>query len=174
MRTGLLSTMALPILAIAALLMPPAALADELAGTWRGEMTRGDESFPVEFNFSGDGFFVTSYTNNTGVTRNVELSEPGQQIQYVPDGGGVMTVEVMSVDKRSNGLALVLSTTFERASGGYLDQQYIEEALTFLPTAAGLEVRLESRSNSRFGDQDMSVGGGGDVSVAEGVLQRVE
>lgn len=173
MRTGLLSTLTLPIVAAAALLIPRVALTDELAGSWRGELTHGEESFPVEFRFSEDGYFVTSYTNDAGVTRNVELSERGQQIQFVPDGGGVTTIDVVSLDKRSNSLALVLSTTYERASGGYLDQQFVEEALTFLLTEAGLEVRLESRSNSRFGDRDMSVGGG-DVSVAEGVLQKVE
>ena len=52
--------------------------------------------------FSENGYFLFSYENNQGFVRTVELSAPGQ-IQFVPPGGGVMTMAVASVVKRPAG-----------------------------------------------------------------------
>jgi hypothetical protein len=159
------------VLAVIVLVLPRLAMADELAGTWRGTLTRDGETFEVEFNFSDAGYFVTEYTNNQGVTRSVELSEAGQRFQYVPEGGGVTTVELVAIEKTAGALAFVLRTSFERASGGYLEQNFVEELLRFELTGDGLVTELQSQSNTHFGDAEMTVGGG-DVSVARGILRR--
>ncbi len=167
---GILSCFALAVFALA---WPTPALADELSGTWRGMLSTGEQSTDSMFSFSDDGYLVIEYTNNQDLTRTVELSEVGQQIQYVPDGGGVRTIEVVALEKSPGRLAVRLRTSFERASGGYMDQRYSEEVLIFELTSEGLETELQVGTTSGFGDRDMSVSGE-DASVERGVLQRVE
>ena len=86
--------------------------------------------------FSENGYFVFTYENNQGFVRTVELSAPGQ-IQFVPPGGGVMTMAVASVVKRPGGVAYVIHTGFERTSGGYLEQQYMTEEADYALVPAG-------------------------------------
>jgi hypothetical protein len=69
-------------------------------------------------------------------------------------------------------LSLVVSTTFERTSGGYLDQQYISESFDFVLNPEGLTTQLVTQTTQHFGDQDLSTGGA-DENVAVGVLQKV-
>lgn len=57
-----------------------------------------------------------SYTNNKGVTRQVELSHVGQTEEYVPTGGGVQCVVVKSLEKGPGRLAVGIVGSFERAS----------------------------------------------------------
>src|SRR5664279_201285 len=66
------------------------ARANDLAGTWSGTLT-GTKTFPTQFTFSDSGNMVLTYVDNRNQIRRAELSEAGQQIQYVPRGGGVMT-----------------------------------------------------------------------------------
>jgi hypothetical protein len=156
---------------------PPApqatTLAGELSGTWRGLMSDGEQSTDSLFTFGEDGYLVLEYTNNQGVTRAVELSDVGQQVEYVPDGGGVRTIEVRALEKSPGRLAMRLGNSVERTSGGYLDQRYSEEWLLFRLTSAGLEVEMQISTTSGFGDRSMSVSGE-DATVERGVLQRVE
>jgi len=155
------------------LLLSGVAVASELAGTWRGALTRDNKTFEVEITFSQAGYFILAYTNNSGQTRSVDLTTPGQKIQYVPPGGGVKTIVVDSIVRQPGRLSFVMRTTFERASGGYLDQRYILESLDFELTSQGLSARLVTRSATHFGDKDLSTGGG-DESVTSGVLQKAD
>jgi len=166
-RTAVLSV------ALVVLLLSGLAMAAELRGTWRGILTRGGQTFKFEVTLNQAGYFVFSYTNNTGLTRNVELTTPGQKIQYVPSGGGVQTLIVESVVRQPGRLSYVMRRSFERASGGYSNERYISEALDFELTPQGLRTRRVTRSVTRFGDRDQSVSGG-DEAVAVGVLQKVE
>jgi hypothetical protein len=149
------------------------ALAGELSGTWRGMMSTGEQSTDSQFTFSDDGYLVLEYTNNQGVTRAAELSEVGQRVQYVPDGGGVRTIEVVALEKSPGRLAMRLRNSFERSSGGYMDQRYTDEVLVFELTSEGLQAEMQLSTFSGFGDRSMSVSGE-DSTVERGVLQRVE
>lgn len=147
------------------------ARADELTGIWSGTLTQGGESSLVSMTFSKAGYFVLTYTNNQGVTRSSELIRPGQKVEYVPSGGGVRSHVVDAVAKQPGRLSMVLRTSFERASGGYLTQNYSTESLEFRLTPVGLDTRITSRSERYFGDSDGSMGGNGQ-EVATGVLRR--
>lgn len=82
-RTGGLS-------AIAALLIIGAVQAADITGSWKGLLAGADSSSAeVLVDFSPSGLPLYSYTNNQGVARQVELSQVGQTIEYVPSGGGV-------------------------------------------------------------------------------------
>ena len=122
-------------------------------------------------NISENDYFLFTYENSFGMVRIVELSGPGQ-IQFVPPGGGVMTMVVESVVKRPQGIAYILRTSFERASNGYIEQQYITEEADYALTAEGLRVRIVRRPVSYFGDKGGSTGGARNVRVVEGVLKK--
>ena len=138
-----------------------------------GERSRWrDRQADFTATFSENGYFVFSYENNQGFVRTVELSAPGQ-IQFVPPGGGVMTMAVASVVKRPGGVAYVLHTGFERTSGGYLEQQYVTEEADYALTAGGLRVRIVSRAASYFGDRSGSAGGPRNDRIIEGLLKKL-
>ena len=149
-------------------------LAADITGTWRGMLTSNGESGEVEVVFSSAGYPIYSYTNNRGITRQVELKQPGQRIEYVPQGGGVQTVVVNSINKQPGSVVLSLSGSFEKASGGYLDQRQESTVIEYVLIPRGLKMRITTQSASRFGDKDMSVGGDPEKSVAEGILQKVQ
>ncbi|WHZ22302.1 MAG: hypothetical protein OJF47_001414 [Nitrospira sp.] len=148
--------------------------AADLTGAWKGTLTGADGSqAEIRIDFSPQGFPLYSYTNNRGVTRQVELSQVGQTVEYVPPGGGVQRMVVKSIERGPGRLSVGIAGSFERASQGYLDQKQEAALFEYALTPGGLTMRLTTRSTSRFGDKDMIVGGDPDSVVAEGVLQRL-
>jgi hypothetical protein len=123
------------LLAIASIILLPAppARPAELTGTWRGTVTVDGEQVELTLDFSDNDYFLCTYTNSSGFVRTVELSGPGQ-FQSGPPRGGVLTLAVESVVKRPDGIAYLLHTGFERASNGYLDQQYVSEEADYAIT----------------------------------------
>jgi hypothetical protein len=158
-------------LAAGLLLSARPARPEDLTGTWRGTVTVEGQAVEFTATFSENGYFLFTYENNQGLVRTVELSAPGQ-IQFVPPGGGVMTMAVASVVKRPGGVAYVLHTGFERTSGGYLEQRYVTEEADYALTTGGLRVRIVSRAASYFGDRGGSTGGPRNDQVYEGLLKR--
>ncbi|MFO7685025.1 MAG: hypothetical protein R6V60_02940 [Desulfobacterales bacterium] len=152
-----------------------AALAADLTGSWKGQLTATDGSTSdVQVDFSPQGYPLYSYTNNQGVTRQVELSQIGQTIEYVPQGGGVQRVVVKTMEGGSGRLSIGMVGSFERTSNGYMDQQQQAALFEYALAQGGLAMRLTIESSSHFGDKDGMVGGSPDAVVAEGVLQRVK
>jgi hypothetical protein len=158
-------------IAFAILLAAAPAYPGDLMGTWRGTLTMDGQAIEFTATFSENDYFLFTYENSFGMVRIVELSGPGQ-IQFVPPGGGVMTMVVESVVKRPQGIAYILRTSFERASNGYMEQQYITEEADYALTAEGLRVRIVRRPVSYFGDKGGSTGGARNVRVVEGVLKK--
>lgn len=150
-----------------------AASAADLTGTWQGVLSSAGQSGDVEVVFSQAGQPVYTYTNNQGVTRQVELIQSGQKIEYVPQGGGVQTVVVESIRKEPNSVILSLAGSFERAKSGYLDQRQEMTTIEYRLVPQGLHMRVTLRAVSHLSDKDLSVGGTPDASVAEGILQKV-
>lgn len=148
--------------------------AAELSGSWKGALIGSDgRSGEVQVDFGPQGFPLYSYTNNKGVARQVELSQVGQTVEYVPTGGGVQRVVVKNLEKGQDRLAIGIGSSFERASQGYLDQQQDTTLIEYALTPGGLAMKVTTRSTSHFGDKDMSVGGDPNSAVAEGLLQKL-
>jgi hypothetical protein len=133
----------------------------------------GGEEIELTVTFSPSGHLLFNYEDNRGNVRTVELTEAGR-IQFVPPGGRVKTMSVVSVNKRPSGISYVLETSFERTSGGLLDQQYISEHYTFELMSEGLAVRRVSREASYIGDKSGPLGGPKDEQVFETLLKKVE
>jgi hypothetical protein len=85
---------------VMALVLSDAIEAADLTGAWKGLLSSADGSqAEVQIDFSPQGFPLYSYTNNKGLTRQVELSQVGQTVEYVPPGGGVQRMVVERVEK---------------------------------------------------------------------------
>jgi hypothetical protein len=143
------------------------ARANDLAGTWSGTLT-GTKTFPTQFTFSDSGNMILTYVDNRNQIRRAELSEAGQQIQYVPRGGGVITHVVESVTPRSDGLLLVISTKFERARDGYIQQQLTVDSYAVVLDSEGLKTQFVTQTAPHFG-----LTGEATENRAEGILQKV-
>ena len=151
--------------------MPYAA---DMSGAWKGLLSSADGSqAEVQIDFSPQGFPLYSYTNNKGLTRQVELSHVGQSVEYVPSGGGVQRMVVKRVEKGPGRLTVGITGSFEHASQGYLDQQQEAALFEYALVPEGLKLRITTRTASHFGDKDMMVGGDPNAVVAEGVLHRL-
>jgi hypothetical protein len=147
--------------------------AADLTGSWKGQLTAGDgSSSEVQVDFSPQGYPLYSYTNNRGLTRQVELSEIGQRIEYVPPGGGVQRVIVQTIEQGPGRLSIGLASSFERASGGYMDQQQEAALIEYALVPEGLQMRVTMESTAHFGDQSGMVLGDPNAAVAEGLLQK--
>jgi len=159
---------------VMALVLSNAAEAADMSGAWKGLLSSADGSqAEVQIDFSPQGFPLYSYTNNKGLTRQVELSHVGQTVEYVPSGGGVQRMVVERVEKGPGRLTVGISGSFERASQGYLTQQQEAALFEYALVPGGLKMRVTTSSTSHFGDKDMIVGGDPNAVVAEGVLQRL-
>ena len=147
--------------------------AGDLTGTWRGTVTGASgQTGQAQVTFSDADYLIFSYADSRGQTRSVELNEVGQQIQYVPRGGGVKTHTLQSVSRDPGKLSFVLGTTFERSRNGYLQQDSILESYDFVLGSEGLNMQLVSQSANRLGDTYQSFGGGSQ-NISAGVLQKV-
>jgi hypothetical protein len=148
--------------------------AAELSGSWKGTLTGSDgSSGEVQVDFSPQGFPLYSYANNHGVVRQVELSQVGQTVEFVPAGGGVQRVMVKTLEKGQGRLAIEIVASFEKASQGYLQQQQDSALFEYALAPGGLTMKVTTRSTSHFGDKDLIVGGNPDSAVAEGLLQKL-
>ena len=162
------------LIAVVMLVLASSLWASNLTGSWKGTLTGADgTSAEVQVDFSPQGYPLYSYTNNTGVTRQVELSRVGQTIEYVPAGGGVQRVVVKSIQRGQGRISISIVGSFEKAAQGYMDQQQEAALFEYQLGPGGLNMRLTSQSSSHFGDKDMIVGGDPNSTVAEGILQKI-
>lgn len=153
---------------------PEMAWAGDFSGTWRGLLQAEGEAAETEVLFSQDGYPVYTYTNNRGLTRQVELRTHGQEIEYVPAGGGVQRIVVERIEQRPDILTISLKGSFEKAGSGYMDQQQEVVLFEYQLIPEGLKLRIRRQAISHFGDKDMIVGGQPPEASAEGLLQRVK
>ena len=92
-------------------------------------MLHGDgETMETTVVISPAGRTTYCYHDSVGF-EEVELTHRGQQIEFVPAGGGVVTVRVLEVASSAGKCAHLIAWSFERAAHGYIDQQYKRIAL---------------------------------------------
>ena len=94
-----------------------------LSGVWSGLLHGDGETMETSVLISSAGRTTYCYQDSVG-SEEVELTHRGQQIEYVPAGGGVITVRVLDVAGSTGKCAHLISWSFERAADGYMDQQY--------------------------------------------------
>jgi hypothetical protein len=149
-------------------------MAADISGTWRGVLASDGESGGIEVLFSPAGYPIYTYTNNGGVTRQVELTQAGQIVEYVPPGGGVQRIVVESIDKQPTSVMLTITGSFERSRHGYLDQQQESTVVEYALIPEGLRMRVQTRNTVYLSDKEAMAGGTPSETVAEGILQRAK
>jgi hypothetical protein len=148
--------------------------AGDFTGSWKGLLIgAGGQSVEVVVDFSSSALPLYSYTNQQGVSRQVELSQVGQTIEYVPSGGGVQRVVVKAIERGAGWLSVEVVGSFEKSSHGYLDQHLEGAVFEYALVPGGLNMKVTTKSTSHFGDKDIIVGGAPQAAVAQGLLQRV-
>ena len=91
--------------------------------------------------------------HDTSGRHEKELTHEGQRIQYVPPGGGVATVTVLSVTGSATETGYVVDYSFEGSSNGYLTQKYQRLVLTGRLRGSQLDVGYSEAGISSFGDK---------------------
>lgn len=143
-----------------------------LAGVWSGTLRcdNGQTSSSV-LKVSEAGNPVFEYESQSGA-REVELTSSGQQVRYVPPGGGVVTLVVNSVAASSSRISFALNITKEKTAYETIDQS--EGSLSMEATLSGseLEVVMRMRSVSITSQTDLVVPGDESQSVCRGRLRK--
>jgi hypothetical protein len=156
-------------IAFMTLLLFTDAHAGNFSGTWSGTVTSNNgQTAQGIYNFSDSGLLVFSYQDNRGQVRSVELSSPGQVIQYVPPGGGVKTHEVRSISNQDEYLSFVFATKFEKFRNGVGEQVLIVDYYDFQLNGENIIVRIREQVAPHYG-----LTGEITETSSEGSLQKV-
>jgi hypothetical protein len=125
----------------------PTSQSGGMAGTWSGSLQCSNgRSLESIFKVSSSGNPIYEYQSKSGA-REAELTSSGQKVQYVPPGGGVVTLVVNSLSTSSDHISFALRITEERTTGETLDQN--EASLTADARLSGAELEVEMNVRSQ-------------------------
>jgi hypothetical protein len=113
---------------------------------------------------------VWGYRDSSGY-EEAELTRPGQQIQYVPPGGGVVTVRVKQVTGSARTSSYLVAWSFEKAAYGVMDQQYSQIALQCELRGDKLAVVYAETGETYVSDLELMLGGN-NTRQFRGLLDR--
>ena len=140
-------------------------------GLWSGVLHSGSDTMETTIRISPSGRTMYCYRDTEGYSE-VELTRSGQRIQYVPPGGGVVTVQVQEVSRAERACAHLISWSFERAANGYMDQQYQRIAMQCKLQGDKLAVTYAETSETYMSDLSMMLGGDTKLRLFKGLLER--
>lgn len=132
----------------------------EIAGVWKGILTdKNGKTTRETFEISAQGNWIYEYETNQGITRRVEFAEVGQNVVYVPVGGGITSFTVKGLERRLNGLTILVTVLYTNTKPDLIqtqaDLKYIVDK-----TAKGLNCYLEVSSKSEG------------LKITQGLLQK--
>jgi len=142
-----------------------------IAGLWEGELTGAAGTLSVSYRIMPSGRPAFGYQPTGAPFRIEELLQEGQRIQYVPPGGGVVTVVVQGVTGSPSASGYVIKHSFEGANNGYLTQRYQQISLSMRLNGSQLETTYVEAGETYFGDRTGSTGGARRAEYT-GVLRR--
>ena len=133
---------------------PAAAGTTPIVGQWGGTL-RGSASADTvdcDLTVAASGRPVWAFRDTNGFQQR-ELTHTGQRLQFVPPGGGVVTVTVQSVTGSASETGYVVDYSFEGSSNGYLTQKYQRFVLAGRLRGSQLDVTYSEAGLSSFGDK---------------------
>ena len=142
--------------------------ARDLTGVLTSDSDANDQ-MELTITLSAQNRPIYRYESTSGM-REVELTDVGQTIRFVPRGGGVRTLEVAALEASKTRIHWVLATSFEK-SGMVLTQSYGKESATLIANGSGFDATFQIVNSTRLSDLDLAVGGDADVTVYRGVLR---
>ena len=148
----------------------PAIPAKTIGGLWSGVLSDAQQQIDVAYRITADGHPMFGYNDSRGYHEDV-LTHPGQRIQYVPPGGGVVTVDVEEILANGQQSGYVASWSFERAAHGVMDQDYSRITQQCELRGDKLAVVYAQAGRNYVSGSGMMVGGE-NVKRYEGLLER--
>ena len=104
-------------------------------------------------------------------TREAEVEFVGQTFQFVPPGGGVRTMRIEAIEASPDRVHVAISSTFEQASGGILEQSWYRTLQTLVREGEAFHATFENASGTRLSDLDLAVGGDVQTKTYRGLLR---
>ncbi|HKO62469.1 MAG TPA: hypothetical protein VJV03_14995 [Pyrinomonadaceae bacterium] len=141
-------------------------------GSWRGTVTcdNGNE-MEASYKIASSGNPVYEYQSKSG-PREVELSEPGQMVRFVPPGGGVTTVVVDSISTSPERITYSLNISEESSGGGTLSQSRATMETEAAIDGSNLDVEFTVRGQNVLSQPGIVVPGDESRIVCRGKLRK--
>ncbi len=151
----------------------PAANSDESGeGSWNGTVTCDNgNQMDASYKIASSGNPVYEYQSKSG-PREVELSEPGQMVRFVPPGGGVTTVVVDSISTSPERISYSLNISEESSGGGTLSQSRATMETDATIDGSNLDVEFTVRSQNVLSQPGIVVPGDESRIVCRGKLRK--
>jgi hypothetical protein len=141
-------------------------------GSWRGTVSCDNgETMDASYKIASSGNPVYEYQSKSG-PREVELSEPGQIVRFVPPGGGVTTVTVDSISTSPERIAYSLNVSEESSGGGTLSQSRATMESDATIDGSNLDVEFTIRSQNVLSQPGIVVPGDESIVVCRGKLRK--
>ena len=146
--------------------------ADSGEGSWKGTVScdNGNE-MDASYRIASSGNPVYEYQSKSG-PREVELTEPGQVVRFVPPGGGVTTVTVDSISTSPERITYSLNISEESSGGGTLSQSRATMESDATIDGSNLEVEFTIRSQNVLSQPGIVVPGDESAVVCRGKLRK--
>ncbi len=151
----------------------PAANSDESGeGSWNWTVTCDNgNQMDASYKIASSGNPVYEYQSKSG-PREVELSEPGQMVRFVPPGGGVTTVVVDSISTSPERISYSLNISEESSGGGTLSQSRATMETDATIDGSNLDVEFTVRSQNVLSQPGIVVPGDESRIVCRGKLRK--
>jgi hypothetical protein len=140
--------------------------------SWNG-MVKCDDGDEVEakYRIAASGNPIYEYQSKSG-PREVELTEPGQMIRFVPPGGGVTTVVIDSISTTPERISYAMSISEESSGGGTLSQSSTTMESEATIAGSDLQVEFTIRSQNVLSQPGIVVPGDESAVVCRGKLRK--
>ena len=146
--------------------------ADSGEGSWRGTVSCDNgNQMDASYKIASSGNPVYEYQSNSG-PREVELTEPGQVVRFVPPGGGVTTVTVDSISTSPERISYSLNISEESSGGGTLSQSRATMETDATIDGSDLDVEFTLRSQNVLSQPGIVVPGDESRVVCKGKLRK--
>ncbi len=141
-------------------------------GSWKGTVNCDDgNQLDASYRIAVSGNPVYEYQSQRG-PREVELTEPGQMVRFVPPGGGVTTVVVDSISASPERITYGLRISEESSGGGTLSQGAATMESEANIDGSDLDVEFTVRSRNVLSQPGIVVPGDESVVICRGRLRK--
>ena len=141
-------------------------------GSWKGTVSCDNgNQLDASYKIASSGNPVYEYQSKSG-PREVELTEPGQVVRFVPPGGGVTTVTVDSISTSPERITYSLNISEESSGGGTLSQSRATMETDATIDGSDLDVEFTIRSQNVLSQPGIVVPGDESRVVCRGKLRK--
>ena len=145
---------------------------DSGEGSWSGTVSCDNgNTMDASYKIASSGNPVYEYQSKSG-PREVELTEPGQVVRFVPPGGGVTTVTVESISTSPERISYSLNVSEESSGGGTLSQSRATMESDATIDGSNLDVEFTIRSQNVLSHPGIVVPGDESRVVCRGKLRK--